>query len=214
MDVKKGCMPNGFGHILFGKLKDLFNDPKESYYGDRLYLKPETHGIQKPDDYFARMSLFANTEGKSILFLLDSLSYLKYKSRNSRCKSQEYHNASMCSNKGMFRENVNTTIIEKWNQILSTIPSLSEDERQRMVGHASKDGIHEIYRQSDVFSKNYTAVRNFRRELIDNYGHDVLSRKGNEIIFTTEQLMKSKPTCDNTTESLNPPLQQCSTVMD
>jgi hypothetical protein len=32
MDVKHGCMPNGFGHILFGKLKGLYDNESDPYY--------------------------------------------------------------------------------------------------------------------------------------------------------------------------------------
>jgi hypothetical protein len=54
MDVKHGCMPNGFGHILFGKLKGLYNNETDPYYGDRIYIKPEEFGLQKFKHYIGR----------------------------------------------------------------------------------------------------------------------------------------------------------------
>ena len=47
-------MPNGFGHILFGKLESLFNNETDLYYGDRIYIKPERYGLQKIKDYIKR----------------------------------------------------------------------------------------------------------------------------------------------------------------
>ena len=61
MDVKHGCMPNGFGHILFGKLKGLYNNESDPYYGDRIYIKPEEFGLQKFKHYIGRM--FFSSEG-------------------------------------------------------------------------------------------------------------------------------------------------------
>jgi len=54
MDVKHGCMPNGFGHILFGKLKGLYDNESDPYYGDRVYIKPEEFGLQKFKHYIGR----------------------------------------------------------------------------------------------------------------------------------------------------------------
>jgi hypothetical protein len=54
MDVKHGCMPNGFGHILFGELKGLYNNESDPYYGDRIYIKPEEFGLQKFKHYIGR----------------------------------------------------------------------------------------------------------------------------------------------------------------
>jgi hypothetical protein len=54
MDVKHGCMPNGFGHILFGKLKGLHDNESDPYYGDRIYIKPEDFGLQKFKHYIGR----------------------------------------------------------------------------------------------------------------------------------------------------------------
>ena len=57
MDVRHGCMPNGFGHILFGKLKSLYEDESEPYYGDRIYIKPEEFGLQKFKHFIGRECL-------------------------------------------------------------------------------------------------------------------------------------------------------------
>jgi hypothetical protein len=54
MDVKHGCMPNGFGHILFGKLKGLYDNESDPYYGDRVYIKPEEFGVQKFKHFIGR----------------------------------------------------------------------------------------------------------------------------------------------------------------
>lgn len=54
MDVRHGCMPNGFGHILFGQLKSLYDNETDPYYGDRIYIKPEEFGIQKLKHYIGR----------------------------------------------------------------------------------------------------------------------------------------------------------------
>lgn len=57
MDVRHGCMPNGFGHILFGQLKVLYDNESDPYYGDRIYIKPEEFGIQKLKHYVGRRCL-------------------------------------------------------------------------------------------------------------------------------------------------------------
>ncbi len=49
-------------------------------------------------------------------------------------------------------------------------------------------------------------VNDLRLELEHRYGHDVHSRKGNEIILTTEQLLDSLPVCDQFFVNNN---QQC-----
>ena len=57
MDVKHGCMPNGFGHILFGQLKGLYDNESDPYHGDRIYIKPEEFGLQKFKHYIGRKLL-------------------------------------------------------------------------------------------------------------------------------------------------------------
>jgi hypothetical protein len=79
---------------------------------------------------------------------------------------------------------------------LSTIPILTDEERNSMRLNASKEGIHEIYRQTSQFYHNYIQVRDFQKELENKYGRDTRSRKGNEIIFTTEQLLESRISCE------------------
>ncbi len=49
-----GCMPNKFSHILFGKLKNLSDNPNHFYRGDRIYIKPEEYGLQQFHHYLAR----------------------------------------------------------------------------------------------------------------------------------------------------------------
>lgn len=65
-----------------------------------------------------------------------------------------------------------------------------------MRSKASKEGIHEIHRQTSKFYHDHAQVRDFRKELEYKYGPDTRSRKGNEIIFTTEQLLESRTSCE------------------
>ena len=102
----------------------------------------------------------------------------------------------MCSSQEAFRENTDTKLTSKWNQILSSIITLTDVERNDMRLKAVKEGIHEIYRQSMLFAKDHIQVRDFQRELETKYGRDTRSRKGNEIIFTTEQLLQSRQSCE------------------
>lgn len=88
-------------------------------------------------------------------------------------------------------------LTKKWNQILSSIPIISDEERQEMRTKATKEGVHEIYRQTNQFFHDHIQVRDFRKELETKYGRDTRSRKGNEIIFTTEQLLQSRVSCDD-----------------
>ncbi|CAF4625672.1 unnamed protein product [Rotaria sp. Silwood1] len=173
MDVKHGCMPNNFGHILFGKLRDLYDNASDPYYGDRIYIKPEEFGLQKFKHYIGH-------SGK----------YIQHISRRVLCKIQKLQHSALCSNDEAFRENTDIKITKQWNQILSTIPILTENERKSMRLKVSKEGIHEIYRQTSKFYNNYIQVRDFQKSLENKYGYDTRSRKGNEIIFTTEQLLE------------------------
>ena len=127
---------------------------------------------------------------------LDSGKYLKSISRRIICKIGKFQNSPMCSKESAFRENIDTKLINKWNQILSTIPSITDEERNAMRSQSIKDGIHEIYRQTTLFYQDYIQVRDFQKELEIKYGRDTRSRKGNEIIFTTEQLLESHISCD------------------
>ncbi|CAM4833813.1 unnamed protein product [Rotaria magnacalcarata] len=186
MDVTFGCMPNGFGHILFGKLKDLYQNESDPYYGDRIYIKPEEFGLQKFKHYIGHT-------GK----------YLKHISRRVICKIEKFQHSVICSKDEAFRENTDTRLAKQWNQILSTISILTEAERNSMRLKASKEGIHEIYRQALMFHHDYIQVRDFQKELENKYGYDTRSRKGNEIIFTTEQLLKSSISCESNVFSIN-----------
>ena len=56
-DIRHRCMPNRFGHILFGRLKSLPDDVHYYYRGDRIYIKPEEHGLQQYRHYIARESI-------------------------------------------------------------------------------------------------------------------------------------------------------------
>jgi hypothetical protein len=63
-----------------------------------------------------------------------------------------------------------------------------------MQDRAFSEGILEIYRQTLLFPLK-SNVNDFRLELEHRYGHDASTRKGDEIIFTTEQLLNSSPEC-------------------
>jgi hypothetical protein len=123
---------------------------------------------------------------------------LKSVSRRILCQISKFENSPICSKDNAFRENTDAKLTKKWNQILSTIPILTENERNTMRIKVSKEGIHEIYRQTLEFVKNYIQVRDFQKELENKYGRDTRSRKGNEIIFTTEQLLESHLSCEST----------------
>lgn len=127
---------------------------------------------------------------------LDSGKYLKSVSRRVLCKIPKIKNSPVCTKEDAFRENTDTKLTQKWNQILSTLPILTENERNSMRLKVSKEGIHEIYRQTTQFYDDYIQVRDFRKELETKYGRDTRSRKGNEIIFTTEQLLDSRISCE------------------
>lgn len=195
MDVKHGCMPNGFGHILFGKLKGLYDNESDPYYGDRIYIKPEEFGLQKFKHYIGRMWFFFPVR-LITRFHLDSGKYLQSISRRIICKIAKFQTSPMCAKDNAFRENTDVKLTKKWNQILSSIPIITDEERTAMRDKASKEGIHEIYRQTARFLDEYIQVRDFRKELETKYGRDARSRKGNEIIFTTEQLLQSRISCD------------------
>jgi len=131
-------------------------------------------------------------------------------SRRILCKISKFQNSPICSKDNAFRENTDAKLTKKWNQILSTIPVLTENERNSMRLKVSTEGIHEIYRQISRFSNDYIQVRDFQKELENKYGHDIRSRKGNEIIFTTEQLLESRVSCEPIILSSNlAPYAQC-----
>ncbi len=127
---------------------------------------------------------------------LDSGKYLQSISRRILCKIGKFQTSPICSKENAFRENTDEKLTKKWNQILSTIPILTDEERNSMRLNATKEGIYEIHRQTSQFYDNYIQVRDFRKELENKYGRDTRSRKGNEIIFTTEQLLESRISCE------------------
>ncbi|UJR16762.1 hypothetical protein I4U23_003662 [Adineta vaga] len=180
MDIKHGCMPNGFGHILFGELRSLYDNESDPYYGDRIYIKPEQFGLQKFKDYLGH---FRN--------------YLEHTSRRIICKIEKLQSTPICSKDQSFRENTDTDLMNQWNQILATIPNLTDEERETMRLKATTQGIYEIYRQILLLAPDHIQVRNFQKQLENKYGGDVRSRKGNEIIFTTEQLLNSRKSCES-----------------
>jgi hypothetical protein len=153
-----------------------------------------------------------------LLKFLDSGKYLKSISRRVICKISKFQNSPICSKDDAFRENTDKKLTQKWNQILSTIPDLTEIERNSMRSKASNEGIHEIYRQSSIYYDGYIQVRDFQKELENKYGRDTRSRKGNEIIFTTEQLLESRVSCEPITLTSNSdhhaqcPIQNQSTI--
>jgi len=82
---------------------------------------------------------------------------------------------------------------------------LTQSERRKMQDQVYSTGILEIYRQTLLFP-SISSVNDFRVELEHRYGDDVSSRKGHEIIFTTEQLLNSSPACSQSFINTN---QQC-----
>lgn len=121
---------------------------------------------------------------------------MKSISRRIICKIGQFQNSDLCSKAAAFREAIDTKLTNKWNQILSTISSLTEEERQTLRTKTQKHGIHEIYKQTLLFQQDHIQVRDFQKELENKYGRDTRSRKGNEIIFTTEQLLESHISCE------------------
>lgn len=116
------------------------------------------------------------------------------------CRWISRWNKKLCLRDGAFHEWTDRSWLEQWERILST---LTHVERRRLHHEASSNGIQEIYRQTHQFILEPT-VEKFRRELENHYGYDVSARKGNEIILTTEQLLKAENACDATTDSAGP----------
>jgi len=124
------------------------------------------------------------------------------------CRFIDRLTPNFCALDGVFHEWTDRRLIKKWTQILATINTLTPGERRKMQDQAFSEGILEIFRQTLMFpSKSH--VNDFRVELEHRYGHDVSSRKGHEIIFTTEQLLSTSPTC---MESFVNEDQQCDTT--
>ncbi len=123
----------------------------------------------------------------------------------SLCRIVDRFNPKFCRPEGAFQEWIDRKLAKKWTEILTTINTLSLTERRDMENRMSSEGIREIYRQILLFP-SISNVNDFRLELEHRYGHDVHSRKGNEIIFTTEQLLDGLSVCDQFFVDRN---QQC-----
>jgi hypothetical protein len=103
-----------------------------------------------------------------------------------------------CSKEDAFRENTDKKLLDKWKEILITIPSISNLNEQ-FLKNATKYGIGEIYRQAkeiEVTTKD-NKIKDFLITMIKQYGDDDINvRKGREIIFTTKGLIDSPLTCE------------------
>ena len=99
-----------------------------------------------------------------------------------------------CKNENVFNEWTDRILIKSWIKILSSIKTLTEKERRQMQNEAIYQGIYRIYRQTLLFP-TIVDVNHFRLQLEYQYGNDVHLRKGNEIIFTTKQLLNDSPLC-------------------
>ena len=196
MDIMHGCMPNKFSHILFGKLKDLSNNANHHYHGDRIYIKPEKYGLQQFSHYLARKYiLFIFCLCRLCFSYVDSGHYIRAVSHSFLCRFVDRLNRDFCTPPaGVFHEWTDRRFIKKWIRILATINALTPGERRKMEDQAFSEGILELHRQTLLFP-SISHVNNFRIELEHRYGDDVSSRKGHEIIFTTEQLLNDSPTC-------------------
>ncbi len=172
-------MPSGFGHILFGQLPSSNTDGK--YAGERIYIKPEFFGIRQLKD-----------------FVKHTQSYFTHVSKRYVCQLKDMQTKPGCSKEDAFRENTDKKLLDKWKQILITIPTISNVDEQYMK-NATKYGIAEIDRQVKELEKaGYKdKIKEFHNYMIKQYGQDDLSvRKGREIIFTTKGLLNSPLTCD------------------
>ncbi|CAF0767267.1 unnamed protein product [Adineta ricciae] len=177
IDMAHGCMPNGFSHILFGKLRSLANNTSRQYSGDRIYIKPEASGLQQFPQYLAHANHYIRAVSYSFL-----------------CRFIDNFTPQFCTPTGAFHEWVDRRLAKRWTQILATIKSLAQNERRQMQDQVFSEGILQIYRQSLLFPP-LPYVKDFRIELEHRYGSDISARKANEIIFTTEQLLNSSPSC-------------------
>ena len=183
-------MPNRFSHILFGQLKG--SSDNATFAGDRIYIKPELYGLQQFRHYLARK---CSCEISSPLVYshrshLDTGHYLKGISHLFLCRFVD-----QCISKDVFHEWTDRRLVKKWTEVLSSIDGLSRSERRKMQDQVASQGVLEMYRQARLFP-SLPQVNEFRLELERRYGHDARSRKGDEIIFTTEQLLSSSPFSD------------------
>jgi hypothetical protein len=179
MDIPGACMPSGFGHILFGQLPAIKDSGK--YAGERLYIKPELFGIRHLKQ-----------------FIKHAQSYFDHISRRYVCQLKEMQTKPGCSKEDAFRENTDKNLLEKWRTILSTIPSMS-NQNELLIKNATKYGISEIYRQAKQIegTDENNQVKDFLSAMMKQYGDDDITvRKGREIIFTIEELKNSPLTCE------------------
>jgi len=169
-------MPSGFGHILFGQLPPMKSSGK--YAGERIYIKPEFFGIRHLKQ-----------------FIKHAKSYFDHISRRYVCQLKEMQTKPGCSKEDAFRENTDKNLLEKWRTILTTIPSISE-QNESLMKNATKYGISEIYQQAKQIDQD-NKVKDFLSTMIKQYGEDDIAvRKGREIIFTIEGLNNSSLTCE------------------
>ena len=120
----------------------------------------------------------------------------------STCRFVLHWRTKFCLPEGVFQEWIDRKWIRRWKQILTNIDDLTQVERRQMHKQASSEGLLEIYRQILLFSW-IPNVNKFRMELENHYGHDISARKGNEIIFTTRQLLNSPGTCQQSLNNTN-----------
>ncbi len=209
MDIAHGCMPNKFSHILFGKLKSLSDHVDPQYRGDRIYIKPEEYGLQQFRHYLARECVTVALFIYLCFQHSDSGHYIRSVSNAFLCEFIDQIFPSLCMPEGAFREWTDRQLIRKWNQILATVDTLTRSERLKMQDQALSHGVLEMHRQTLLFP-SIPQVNDFRAELKRRYAHDVSSRKGHEIIYTTEQLLTSLSAYDRSVCDAN---QQCDTIV-
>ena len=126
---------------------------------------------------------------------LDIGHYLSTVSHSFLCRYVYSQYPDFCARKGAFHEWTDRQLLSKWSQILATsVGTLTVNERRTMRDEASSHGILAIYRQTLLFT-SVPRVNEFRVELEHRYGYDVIARKGDEIIFTTEQLIDTTLGC-------------------
>lgn len=151
------------------------------YAGERIYIKPELFGIRQLKQ-----------------FIKHAQSYFEHVSRRYVCQMKDMHAKPGCSSEEAFRENTDKKLLEKWSNVLQTIPSISNHQEEFMK-NATKYGIGEIYQQAKDIEKTNDGqkVKDFLQTMIKQYGEDDIQvRKGREIIFTTTGLISSPLTCE------------------
>jgi len=115
--------------------------------------------------------------------------YIRSVSHAQVCRWFHHWMPTFCKSPRVFHEWIDRNLIERWIYLLSTIDTLTSNDQNQLQKQAMAQGVREIYRQTFLFP-SISTVNDFRYELEQIYGDDVTARKGNEIIFTTEQLLK------------------------